>query len=116
MLAQAVEFSANTATAGSDDAAEKLRELEARAKRLADLIASSRAKLAPVDTRIAEIEARTRTQESLISAAKLAVGEWAAYHQRLVEGLKQKQIPSVASLEQSAADVRELLNLIRNKP
>lgn len=94
---------------------EALKPLVARSEQLEEIIASSRAKLVPIDTAVATAEEKGRNQAYLLSAAQTAVREWAAYHRELLTALQQKHAPSVAQLNAAATDVREFLNLIRKK-
>lgn len=100
------------------DSAERektLAEIAGRSRQLEEIIATSRAKLSPVDTAMAEARARGERQGRFVIAAIAATEEWAAYHRRLLAGLRDKQVPSAQALLAAANDVRELLTLIRSK-
>lgn len=92
-----------------------LTELARRSRQLEDIIAVSRAKLAPVEAAMAEARARGERQGRFITATIVATEEWAVYHRRLLAALRDKQVPGAQALMAAANDVRELLNLIRSK-
>ena len=93
-----------------------LAEIAGRSRQLEEIIATGRAKLAPVDAAMAEARARGERQARFVVAAMVATEEWALYHRRLLAGLREKQVPGAQALMAAANDVRELLNLIRSQP
>lgn len=92
-----------------------LAQLAERSRGLQAIVAGSEAKLGPVNAAIAQTRKRGQQRAELLTATLAAVDEWASYHRRLLAGLEKKQVPSAQALAAAAADIRELLNLIRTK-
>jgi hypothetical protein len=93
----------------------KLAAITRRARLIEEIVAVSRARLAPVDAAVVDVRTRGERQQRFIEASIAATDAWVGYHRRLLVALREKQVPSVQTLLGASEDVRQLLELIRSK-
>lgn len=102
------ELAGRLAQGGSDAALRQDLEL------LDSTIASQTARLAPFDAKKTADRERLSDEIRLVGAARDGLAVWAAAHARLADAALSKRTPNVAELEQTASDIRRMVNDIRD--